>query len=266
MTDDAFLDELGAAVRDDARAHASDARWQRLTAGTLSAEERAALEREALEDPAAGEMLAMYAPLDEAAFARFEDAARSALGPPEATRGERPAARAKVVGPRSGWARRLVFAAAPLAAAAALVLWLRAPSAPLGAYDVVVTTADDAMRSTEAPLPGPSRAHQTGRTFELVASPAGGGGAVEAHAFLERDGAVTPWAPPMQVSPQGTVRIAGDTDALFGTRAGAVTVLLAIGRPGHVPDSAAVVARGEGATGESATWRLVREEIVLGRR
>ena len=265
MTRDPFLEKLGAAVRDDNRESAHDARWQRLAEGTLSPDERQALEREAEADPDVRELLALYAPLGEAQLARFEEAARDAHGH---ERDAASAAPSRAVGAaRRAWGARIALLGGSLAAAAALLLWLRMPPPlPVAAYDVVVASADVGARAEGArPAPGP--VVQTGTTFELVARPAvAERGPLAARAFLERDGVVTSWDAPIELSSEGVVRITGDTEALFGARRGAVTILLAVGRPGAIPTSPADLTRSADPAGERAPVRLLRTELVVGRR
>src|SRR5438128_469601 len=59
----------------------------------------------------------------------------------------------------------------------------------------------------------------------------------ESRAELEASGAHA-WHPPMDVSSEGAVRIAGPSAAVFEGRSGAFDVLVIAARPGALPDEA----------------------------
>ncbi len=92
-------------------------------------------------------------------------------------------------------------------------------------------------------------------------------GAVAARAFLVRGDEVRPWDPPVEIAREGTVRIAGQVDALFaGVPSGPWQLAVAIGRPEVLPTAPRDVLRARDTTPDdrrAAAWRLVLSQIRL---
>lgn len=173
-------------------------------------------------------------PFDEAAVDRI--AARLLADdrdkglPPRASEG-------KVIRPARFW-----WAAGPVAAAAAVVLWAstRGPGDAMPSYDLSVVGAK-ASRAT----PGPERTVTTAEVlldpsgdFELVARPAAPTPNVGARAVLVREGAARPWAALIDVSSEGAIRITGTTRSLFPETRGSYEIVVLIARSGALPSDA----------------------------
>lgn len=89
-------------------------------------------------------------------------------------------------------------------------------------------------------------------------------GAIAARGFLLRGDTVRPWNPPFSVTRDGTVHITGPVDTLFaGVPPGPWEVAVAVGRPETLPTAPSDVLRARGEQPENASWRLVRERVVL---
>jgi hypothetical protein len=144
----------------------------------------------------------------------------------------RPAGRAKVIALGAG---------AALAAAAAVVLAVRGAGAtgPLPAYEVAIAGPASALRG--APAAGAARAIAIAPStpLEIVVRPDEDvRGQVVAGAYLVEGGASHAWDVPIEVSEDGAVRIAGETDRLFAGRRGELDVIVIVARPGGLPDAA----------------------------
>lgn len=172
---------------------------------------------------------------------------------------ERPAkvASTNVVRPaRFRWA----IAAAPLAAAAAFALWIasRPPSAALPGYEVSVIGAK-AMRADPSVPPSRDEVELDPEgDFELVARPSERARDVAARAVLLRDGVATVWRVPVDVSDEGSVRIAGPTKALFPETQGRYEIVLLVAPHGGLPselESPRVAATGARVPGGGRVFR-----------
>jgi hypothetical protein len=106
---------------------------------------------------------------------------------------------------------------------------------------------------------------EPGASFEMVLRPASAvKGAIGARAFLVRGTEVRPWDAPSSVSLDGSVRIAGPTDALFaGVPGGPWEIAVAVGRPEVLPTAPRDVTRSPDADARPLAFRLVRERIRL---
>jgi hypothetical protein len=163
-----------------------------------------------------------------------------------------PAARARMVGafhpgravaqPRR---RRVAAAASALLAVAMFALWRgnvhRTTSLP--DYEVSVS----GPRSTVRGGPGERALSQlelhAESPFELVFRPNEDvSGPLTAQAFLVEGAQAHTWRGPVEVSPEGAVRIKGSTDSLFAGRRGDLDLLVIVARPGAIPDDTDAVA------------------------
>ncbi|MCC6554073.1 MAG: hypothetical protein IT372_13790 [Polyangiaceae bacterium] len=257
--DDPLLDALGTAARRDDPL--GDPAWDALSAGALSEADQAALRRRAVAAGLPDDVLDAFRPLDAAAEERIAARALDALGAEGAEAGE---ARKVDVG-RGGRlpARRraigAVASALALAAGVALLLRLGGPD-PVPDYGIAIAGGDSAVRQQTDPPEGIPRFGPGARVEVTLRPRAPVRGPVEARAFLVREGRAQPWRPPIEVAEGGAVRVAGTKEALFaGIPDGRWEIAIAVGRPGALPDEAAVATR---AAGEG--FRLLRREILLG--
>lgn len=153
--------------------------------------------------------------------------------------------------------RALVLALLPTAVATALVLAvLRVHFQPPTLPRYVETSESEAVEG------GTLAAH--GR-FEMAARPATPmSGAVGARGFLLKGDEVRPWDPPLSVSIDGVVRVAGSVDQLFaGVPAGTWEVAIAVGRPEFLPTAPRDVLRARDHRGETESWQLLVKRITL---
>lgn len=161
-------------------------------------------------------------PFDEAAVDRIT--AKLLGAEPSAS------APAKVVRP---W--RFSWVAAPLAAAAAVALWVgtRPAADTLPAYEL------DVVRAKSSRAPGEARDTEVtldpDGDLELVARPATPAPDVAARAVLVRDGTARPWAAPIDVSSEGAVRIAGANKALFPETRGTWEIVVLVAKKDALP-------------------------------
>jgi hypothetical protein len=119
---------------------------------------------------------------------------------------------------------------AVMALAAMLVLLARPSGAALPAYEVTFS-GERSMRGEETagepPRVGP------GSALSLLARPKQPvQGRVEVQAFLVRGESARAWAPPVQVSAEGAVRISGEADAVLPPEPGPWTAVIVIHRSG----------------------------------
>ncbi|HLK35869.1 MAG TPA: hypothetical protein VKU41_03890 [Polyangiaceae bacterium] len=152
---------------------------------------------------------------------------------------------------RNQAAALLVPAAAAVALAlVTLRLHFQPPTVPLYAFD----------RSTDGAVLSQAD------TFDVKLRPAAPvRGVIGARGFLVRDEEVRPWDPPFHVDPDGSVRIEGQVAVLFaGVPPGPWTLAIAVGRPEVLPTAPRDVLRARTDDGSPASWRLLRERVLLG--
>lgn len=188
--------------------------------GELAREEDEALEN----DPRAAELLAPLGP-------EFRGELEKKLGVKE-----RPPA------PVIPLFRRFAPAALGLAAAAAVALFVlgRGAESNVPEYAMTVTGGDKEVRSMQAPS---LLKLSPGSRFEVLLRPAHPTKDVAVRAFLLQGGAAKPWDAPLEVSPAGAIRIAGETSKLFPGGPGEYGVLVLIGEPRRLDVDLATAAR-----------------------
>jgi hypothetical protein len=230
-----------------------DERWDRLAGGELSDAEAAEL---AEESAPAHEL---FQPLGSDFHDSVVKALRAQPGGGAAAPEE---ARAKVLPFR----RRAPYLGGLLAAAAALFfLLLGRPGAPdpLPEYRVELLGGAREVRSGDESPPRGAPLYLPGNQLEVVLRPqAATQGEVAVRCFLERDGDLRPWDVPVEISDRGAVRIAGEIGRELPLEPGRFTLHLAVGRPGDLPDEAAL--REALATPESRSWRLSSAVFEVG--
>jgi len=248
---DDLLQQLGRHARSEA-ASEDDAVWERLARGELAPAEEAQLRERAAADPEVARLYEAFRPLDAAAKQRIAE--RVAVGLPH---------------PRfaPAW-RRAAIIAGPLAAAAVVVLALRFrhptdPSALLPEYALDVSGGDRATRSGAPAERGPLELHRASR-LEIVLRPATAvQRPVEVRAFLVQGTDVRPWAPPMERSADGAVRIAGEAGTLLDLPPGSWDLAFTVSPEAVAapdPDDVARAVRGEGG---ARPWRLLDARVRL---
>lgn len=126
--------------------------------------------------------------------------------------------------------RRFAPAALGIAAAAAVALFVfgRGGESSVPEYAMTVTGGDKEVRSMHAPS---LLKLSPGSRFEVLLRPAHPTKDIAVRSFLVKAGAAKPWEAPLEVSPAGAVRIAGETSKLFPGGPGEYGVLVLIGEP-----------------------------------
>ena len=235
MTDDKLLKELAQVARAQQRTD-PDERWDRLAAGTLAPDEVERLREEARSSPQAAAAWEAFRPVDEELRNRIVEQARLSLGQPE-----RPAPQASFRRRRVPWRVALPAALAASLILAVLVPW-RGPAA-LPDYDVRLAGSTRTERSVSGGWVGEGPAvFADGNRFELLLTPRTSAGEdVEARVFVVEGGRMQELAaPPPSRSSDGALRIAGVVGQDVRLPRGEFTLLVAAGRPGSLPDAAAL--------------------------
>jgi hypothetical protein len=227
--EDRWLRELGELARQDDEAdHARfDERWDRLAAGTLTAEEAAELEALAASTPEGGEAYEAFRPLGADFQARMVAAASAELASAPQSEPAEPLARLL---PFRRVVRRVeVWVGAAVAVAASLFFLLRAPALPpLPGYDADPPGFQSEYRGTgaTAAIPG-SPVDFEARPRRAVT------GDLEARGFLScAGGNLRPLQPPPSISKKGTVTLKGRLEkGLHGD----CEIWILVARPGKAP-------------------------------
>jgi anti-sigma factor RsiW len=258
---DKLLQELGRVARERQRAESRDERWESLTEGTLSEEDRRELERLAAQDPSTAEAYEAYKPLDAAAKERIAASLERQLAGESVPQAPAPA---RVVPISSSRWRRVVPAVAAMAAAAVvLILALPRQGPPLPGYTLALSS-EQTVRSG-APEPEVPRLGPGSQLDVLLRPEQAVEGPMEVRAFLVRPGEARAWNPPLERSPEGAVRIRGPVEALLSIPPGEWTLAVAVGRPGELPEAPGEVlaAVEAGRAPEGGTWTLLTRKFQL---
>lgn len=214
MNEDRLLRELGHLAREEQGR--LDERWDRLAAGTLSAEEEAELRALAETSPEAREAWEAFRPLGPEFQASMVEKIAAELPKPGKVLPFRSAIRI------GGW-----IAAA---AAAVLAVVLLRPAPPLPDYQVSVSGGTSEMRS------GPAESFMPGDRVEIALRPeTETRGRLEARLFLLRADDLRPLKiQSEEMAPGGSFKIQGRLDP--GIQEGPWTLWAVVGRPGDLPD------------------------------
>lgn len=234
-TDEAAVEAVARVAREEREDPWADPRWEQLSEGTISAADRAALEKLAAVPGPYAEAWRAFAPLSAEFRAQVTEAVTGGVvvsmvgraAAPASARSSSAPARRSAFG-RPAWA---VAGVGVLAAAAAMAL-LWAPSAhlaPLPAYSLELSAGAQALRGTVAEAPLPEFFPET--TFDLIARPAAPAeGPVTAAGVLVGNGVRVRWTPRLDRSDEGVLRVRGPAREVLPVGPGEWTVLLAVGR------------------------------------
>jgi hypothetical protein len=294
MTDEELWKALARAAREEDE---TDARLRGLASGELTAEERAELEALARgDDEAAADAFELYRPFEAAEIDRIvasvQGAARGAAGAPATSAREsgsraagsraagsraagsraagsgEPAAQSvysarMAVRPARRTARTVAIFAAPLAAAAALVLLMRTRQVDLPAYDLeIASSVQDTRAGGPSEHVSEARLDRTA-AFEMVVRPAERARTpIAARAALVHEQRAVAWDAPIEISPEGAVRVRGAARALFGDARGVYEIVVVVARPEDLPsaDEVASIASGASSPGRA---RVVRGRVTF---
>jgi len=253
MTEDELLKELGDLARREQEAELAflDERWDRLAAGTLSAEEDAELRALAASSPAIRETYEAFRPLGAAFQARVTAATTAELargpapGPEEDAPQPEPQKPGARVLPFRGVPRSLTWLGSVAAAAAVLFFFLHSPAAPLPVYTAALDGGARAMRGGE-PVPAKGLpVFVPGSLLTLRAQPPKTvEGPVEARVFfgpLAGDGDLHPLGTPT-IAKSGAVRFQGTLGQEIQLPSGTWRIWIVVGRPGKLPSVAELAA------------------------
>lgn len=266
MSEDPLLRELGRLAQEENEAEEArrDERWDRLAAGTLSAEEDGALRALAATSPAVREAYEAFRPLGADFQARVVDKLEREL--------RRPAPEVEPREPRS-WLlpfrpATLRFAgwrAAATVAAAGLLLVVRGPATmpPLPLYTAQLSGEVQAFRGEPGPATGP-QLFVPGSRLSLVVRPERPvAGEVEARGFLARGAEIAPWqpAPRLDISAHGVVRLQGTIGEEIRLRPGPSRVWIVVGRRGKIPPASELLAALRAGRTRNHHWQAVSADL-----
>ena len=162
--------------------------------------------------------------------------------------------------PRARW----LYAAAPLAAAAAAVLFVAtrgsSPGAP-PAYELSVVSVNDTRDPASPKQSATELSVDPDGELDLVVRPVAPVKDARARAFLVRSGDVKPWLVPLQISEEGAVRISGMTRLLFPSTVEPYDVVIVVAVGDALPSEpvAAKLAAGPGAG--TTNVRIIRAHV-----
>lgn len=229
--------ELGHLAKEENEAEQArlDERWDRLAAGTLSAEEEVELRALATADPETREVYEAFRPLGADFQARVVGKLADEIKSTGAREGRRPRVLPFRPFRLAGW---LTAAAA---AAAGLVLLLRGPNPatmpPLPLYSAELSGGTRTSRGEEGPSTEPQEL-APGDRFQVVLRPETRteGADLEARCFLLRGRDLRRLETQSQVDPGGAVKMEGSIGREL--EPGDWTLWAVVGRQGELPDPA----------------------------
>lgn len=259
MNDDPLMRELGRVAAEEEEADRSRyAAWERLSAGELSGEEEAALAKQAETSAEARLAYEAFRPLGPEFEARMVRTLVAAPDLPAAGGVVTPAARASTL-PR--YARRFGWLAAAATIAASLVLlvvtWRASP--PLPAYALEISGG---LRTTRGAAAGSMPIFRRGSEITVVLRPSTqAAGRTEARCcFLVRGEAWRSWPLAAEQSGQ-SFRFTGSLDS--GLEAGEWRLWAAVGRPGSLPDEAALPSRLRQGGEQHPGWQAAAKDFIV---
>jgi hypothetical protein len=231
MTPDELLDEVGKAVREREAAGLAHPGWDKLARGEIGVE---AARRDLVRDAEGEALVAAFSPLGR----EFTDGIVARIARQQSEAADRRMVRmSRPMGAaRRGRCAMLAVVGAAATMVVAIAVLSRNSEDPLPSYQASFVGGDKSWRSAQPAAPDAVPELSTGSQLEWSLVPVRPlRGEVDARMFLVQGGIARRWAPPFDVSPDGVVRIRG-TAAALGLRPGAWTLVVALGRPGAVPD------------------------------
>jgi hypothetical protein len=260
MSDDHWQRELAQVNRDqqEEERRRLDERWDRLSHGELSADEEAELRALAETSEEAHEAYEAFRPLGPDFQASVVRAIQTqGLAPKtEPASTERPA---KLLPFR----RRFVWSAVAAVAAAACVVVLLRPPAPLPGYSSPkVSRGVSAFRGEDSE----STVLAPGDRFQVIVRPetaVSRGSRLEALCFLARGGDLRVVDIESEIDPGGSVKMNGSLERDIPP--GTWTLWAVVGRRGKLPDPADLVLLSAGARARERDWVAVEKMILIQR-
>jgi hypothetical protein len=161
---------------------------------------------------------------------------------------------------------RWLYAAAPLAAAAAFVVFIATRGSSIvapPAYEMSLVSANQLRDPASAKTNGLEFLLDPDGELELVARPLTPVKNAHARAFLIHSGDVKPWLVPLQISEEGAIRVTGMTRVLFPSTTEAYDVALIVASGDKLPTDAEGqrLAAGGPQASETGNYRVIRAHI-----
>lgn len=267
MSEDPLLRELGRLAQEENEAEAArrDERWDRLAAGTLSAEEEAALRALAATSPAAREAYEAFRPLGADFQARVVETLAGELR-----------RRSRLLPFRPATWRFAGWLSAAAVAASGLLLVVRGPATmpPLPLYSAQLSGGIQTLRGASGPAAAP-QLFAPGSRLSLVVRPEHPvGGEVEARALLARGAenvpcqpaAPAPPAPRLDISAGGVVRLQGTIGEDLRLPPGRERVWIVVGRRGRIPPASELATALCAGRMHNHHWRAVSADLSVADR
>ncbi len=266
--DEKWLRELAQVANEEQQAGEArlDGRWDRLSAGDLSAEEEAALRAEAAASEEGRAAYEAFRPLGPEFQARVVQALQDQrTQPPEPVPEPKPAEPidpAPRVLPFRPRARRIsVWLGSVAAAAAVLLLLFRGPGSlpPLPGYTLAPSGGVQAVRGAQ---PDQLGTLVPGSTFDLILRPdTAVSGKVDARCFLARGAELQPWPVPIHSYVDGVLRIHGTVGREILIPPGGWTLWAVVGRPRALPDAATLRAHLAQGRTRVPDWEALKVDL-----
>ena len=251
MSEDRLLRDLGHLAREESEAEQRrlDERWDRLAAGTLSAEEEAELRALAEASPEARRAFEAFRPLGADFQARVVEAIRAQ---------EQAGKSAKLLPWRQHAPRIAAWGTAAAAAAASLMMLLR-PLAPLPGYALAeISGGSRALRGETMEV----QEFTPGDDFQVVLRPetqVARARSLTAQAFLLRGAELHDLTVRSHVEPSGAVKLEGSLDGDLPP--GTWTLWAVVGRRGKLPDPETLRSLAARSTVQKRDWVAVRTTV-----
>jgi hypothetical protein len=242
---------IASTAREEARDALADPRWESLSAGTASAEDRAELEALAASAPEAEGAMDLFAPLGAEAEARFAEAieARMKADQRAGSNGAKvaPAAPAPAEAPianvvplradrRPRWARWTAAASAlAIAAAIALGISLRPKGSAEGDLPEFSPIFVSGVKEHRGDDPEPVRIRPDTTIVAALRPATPVAGAVAASAWIVRGAEAIALPSQIETSSDGAVRLSASLPAGRRVAPGPADLLIAVCRPGSLP-------------------------------
>lgn len=257
MNDDSLMRELSRVAAEEEQEDGERfAIWERLSAGELTPEEIAALREQAETSEEARQLYEAFRPLGAGFEARVVDRIHAAL---QLKTTPVPAPLPPV--PFSEYVRRFGgwLAAAATVAAALLVYLGRAPLPPLPQYAMVVQAK---LHTARGSSPGGASTFRSGSEVEMIVRPAKEfSGASDARCCLLVRGAVWRSWPLSKLKADHSFkfdgRLGGDLEP------GTWKLVAVVGRPGSLPDDAALHASLGQVRPRGSPWQVLSTDVTI---
>jgi hypothetical protein len=272
MTEDRLLNDLGDLARREEEAERAglDERWDRLAAGTLTAEEEAELRALAASSPAAREAYEAFRPLGADFQARVVGAIKTEQ--PEPRKPAHTESRSRFRSFRRDPGRLEVWLGAAAAVAAVLVFLVRGLTAlpPLPVYTADLEGGTQAFRGEPASSSDPQVFVPDSLLTLEVRPQQPVEGPVEVRGFLAPAagaGEIVPWQPETGFEVAGgSVRLRGTVGREIQLPPGTWRLWIVVGRPGEVPGESEIVDALLSGRTRQEDWQAISADLRVADR